>query len=124
MEYGDLEYSITAPADLIVVGSGELQNPQDCLTAEEIKRWNEAKNSDKTVMIRSEKEINDKSSRPDKANCTWKFKIQNARDVAWAASKAFVWDAARINLPSGKKSMAASVYPVESIKEKWMATLY
>ncbi len=117
LEYGDLEYSITAPADLIVVGSGELQNPQDCLTAEEIKRWNEAKNSDKTVMIRSEKEINDKSSRPDKANCTWKFKIQNARDVAWAASKAFVWDAARINLPDGKKSMAASVYPVESIKK-------
>jgi len=117
LEYGDIEYNITAPADLIVVGSGELQNPQDCLTAEEISRWNEAKNSDKTVMIRSDKEVNDKNSRPNKASCTWRFKIQNARDVAWAASKAFVWDAARMNLPSGKKSIAASVYPVESIKK-------
>ncbi|HEV8287191.1 MAG TPA: M1 family metallopeptidase [Chitinophagaceae bacterium] len=117
LEYGDIEYNITAPADLIVVGSGELQNPQDCLTSEQISRWNQAKNSDKTVMIRSDKEVNDKNSRPNKPNCTWKFKIQNARDVAWAASKAFVWDAAKINLPSGKKSIAASVYPVESIKK-------
>ena len=117
LEYGDIEYSITAPADLIVVGSGELQNPQDCLTPEEVSRWNQAKNSDNTIAIRSEKEVKDRGSRPMKANCTWKFKIQNARDVAWAASKAFVWDAARINLPSGKKAMAASVYPIESIKK-------
>jgi Peptidase family M1 domain len=117
LEYGDLEYSVTAPSDLIVVGSGELLNPQECLTAEQQKRWNNAKSSDKTVVLRSDKEVNDKNSRPDKASCTWKFKIQNARDAAWGASKAFVWDAARINLPSGKKSMAVSVYPVESIKK-------
>ena len=117
LEYGDIEYSITAPSDLIVVGSGELQNPQDCLTPEQISRLNEVKSSDKTVTIRSDKEVTDKKTRPGKPTCTWKFKIQNARDVAWAASKAFVWDAARINLPSGKKSMAVSVYPVESIKK-------
>ena len=34
--------------------------------------------------------------------------------MAWASSKAFVWDAARINLPEGKKALAMSVYPVES----------
>lgn len=117
LEYGDVEFNITAPSDLIIVGSGELTNPQECLTDTQLKRWEEAKKSDKTVMLRSESEVNAKSSRPLQANCTWKFKIQNTRDVAWAASKAFVWDAARINLPSGKKSMAVSVYPVESIKK-------
>ena len=117
LEYGDLEYTITAPSDLIVVGSGDLLNPQDCYTADQQKRWAEAKNSDKTVTIRGEREIKETSSRPNKPNCTWKFKIANARDVAWGASKAFVLDAARINLPSGKKSMAISAYPVESIKK-------
>lgn len=117
LEYGDLEYTITAPSDLIVVGSGELLNPQDCYTAEQQKRWAEARNSDKTVIIRGEKEIKETASRPNKPNCTWKFKIANARDVAWGASKAFVLDAAKINLPSGKKSMAISAYPVESIKK-------
>src|SRR6186713_1343192 len=117
LEYGDLEYTITAPSDLIVVGSGELLNPQDCYTADQQKKWAEAKNSDKTVTIRGEKEIKESSSRPTKPNCTWKFKIANARDVAWGASKAFVVDAAKINLPSGKKSTAISAYPVESIKK-------
>ena len=117
LEYGDFEYTITAPSDLIVVGSGELLNPQDCYTAEQQKRWAEAKNSDKTVIIRGEKEIREASSRPSKPNCTWKFKITNARDVAWGASKAFVLDAAKINLPSGKRSLAISAYPVESIKK-------
>lgn len=117
LEYGDFDYTITAPADVIVVGSGELLNPQDCYTAEQIKRWNDAKNSDKTVIIRGEKEIKEASSRPNKANCTWKFKISNARDIAWGASKAFIIDAAKINLPSGKKSIAISAYPAESIKK-------
>jgi hypothetical protein len=117
LEYGDVEFTITAPSDLIVVGSGDLLNPQDCYTAEQQKRWGEARNSDKTVIIRGEKEIKEASSRPNKPNCTWKFKITNTRDVAWAASRAFVIDAARINLPSGKKSMAISAYPVESIKK-------
>jgi hypothetical protein len=117
LEYGDIEFSITAPADMIVAGSGELLNPQDCMTADQLKKWNLAKNSNETVTIRGEKEVTEKSSRPAKSTCTWKFKITNARDVAWAASKAFVWDAAKINLPSGKKCMAISTYPVESIKK-------
>jgi len=120
LEYGDIEFNITAPSNLIVVGSGELQNPQDCMTPQQLIRWNQAKNSDKTVTMRSEKEVTSKTSRPNKPTCTWKFKIQRARDVAWAASKAFVWDAAKINLPGGKTSMAISVYPAESInKNGW-----
>jgi Peptidase family M1 domain len=118
LEYGDIEYTVTAPSDIIVVGSGELQNPGECFTAEQSKRYNEAKNSDKTVMIRSEKDVTDKNERLKKASSTWKFKIQNTRDVAWGASRAFILDAARINLPSGKKSLAISAYPVESTKDK------
>lgn len=117
LEYGDIEYSITAPSNLIIVGSGELQNEKDVLTPTQISRLASARNSDKTVVIRSADEIRDPKSRPSGGNSTWRFKIQNTRDVAWAASRAFVWDAARINLPSGKKSLAMSAYPVESIKK-------
>ncbi|HEY9362809.1 MAG TPA: M1 family metallopeptidase [Chitinophagaceae bacterium] len=117
LEYGDIDYSITAPSDMIVVGSGELLNPQECLTAGQVKKYNAAKTSDKTITIRGADEINNPASRPSTKSITWKFRIENTRDVAWAASKAFVWDAARINLPSGKKSLAMSVYPIESIKK-------
>jgi hypothetical protein len=118
LEYGDIDYSITAPANLMIVGSGELQNPQECFTADQLSRYNAAKGSDKTVTIRSEKDITDKNAQPKKAVSTWKFKIKNTRDVAWAASRAFILDGARINLPGGKKSLALSAYPVESTMDK------
>jgi hypothetical protein len=41
--------------------------------------------------------------------------MPNTRDVAWSASRNFVWDAAKINLPSGRKALAMSVYPAESV---------
>ena len=114
LEYGDFDFTITAPASHIVVASGELQNPAEVLTATQNERLSNAKKSDKTVMIRTEKEVTDASSRPKGNTLSWHFKITNARDVSWASSKAFIWDAAKINLPSGKTSMAMSVYPAES----------
>lgn len=116
LEYGDYEYSISAPAGFIVVGSGELVNASECLTAAQQERMNQAKNSDATVMLKTESEVTQKDTRS--GNLTWKFKCANARDVAWAASAAFIWDAARINLPSGKTCLAMSVYPPESAGSK------
>jgi hypothetical protein len=40
--------------------------------------------------------------------------MRETRDVAFAASKAFIWDAARIELPDGNSSLAMSFYPAES----------
>lgn len=118
LEYGDVNYNITVPSTHIVVGSGELLNPAEVLTAEQQKRWAAARNSDKTVMLRSANEVTDPSSRPSaKKMLTWKFKCLQTRDVAWATSKAFVWDAARMNLPNGKKALAMSAYPVESAND-------
>jgi hypothetical protein len=115
LEYGNFEYSITAPSGHIIVGSGELQNPSEVLTPAQVSRLAKAKQSDKTIMIRGENEVTDPSSRPaNKRQLTWRFKCQNARDVAWAASKSFIWDAAKMNLPNKKTALAMSVYPVES----------
>ncbi|WP_217452275.1 hypothetical protein [Mucilaginibacter humi] len=56
-EYGDYDYYITAPANMVVVGSGDLLNPADVLTPTQQKRLAEARNSDKTVTIISESEV-------------------------------------------------------------------
>jgi hypothetical protein len=114
LEYGDFNLNITAAANIIVVGSGELLNPAEVYTPEQLKRWELAKKSDKTVVIRSAEEVTDPASRPAKNELTWKFKITNARDASWGASSAFIIDAAKMNLPSGKPSLAISAYPVES----------
>jgi hypothetical protein len=118
LEYGNFEYSVTAPREYIVVGSGELQNPKEVLTKQQQRRLDKAKQSDKTQFIIKPNEVGQTDKiRPDGDNFTWKFKIQNSRDVAFAASKAFIWDAAKINLPNGKKALAQSAYPKESYGE-------
>ncbi len=115
LEYGDFDISITAPAKDIVVCSGELLNASEVYTADQIKRWAEAEKSEKTVLIRSAAEVTDAKSRPaGKTELTWHFKIKNARDASWAASSSFIIDAAKMVLPSGKKSIAISAYPAES----------
>ena len=114
-EYGNFDYKVTVPWDMIVAGSGELVNPQEVLTAREMARLTAAKASDKTVMIHAAADLGDPASRPvQRGMLTWHFKMYNTRDVAFGASRAYIWDAARVNLPGGKKSLAMSVYPVES----------
>jgi hypothetical protein len=115
LDYGDIDYDITVPSDMLVAGSGELVNPEDVLTEAQRARLKEAASSDKTVVIRGANEIADPASRPSKTpTLTWRFHMSNTRDVAFSASKAFVWDAARINLPDGKAALAMSFYPAES----------
>jgi len=115
LEYGDFDLKITAPAKDIVVASGQLLNPQEVYTPTQLKRWTEASNSEKTVVIRTASEVTDPASRPGgKKELTWHFQIKNARDASWGASAAFILDAAKLDLPSGRKAMAISAYPVES----------
>ena len=115
-DYGNYEYYITAAPEMIIYGSGDLQNAKEVLTAEQIKRLAVAAGSDKTITIIGADEAGKASTRPaSKGNLTWHFTMQNTRDVAWVAGKAMIWDAAKINLPSGRKALAMSTYPVESM---------
>lgn len=114
-EYGDFKYSVEVPREYIVVGSGELMNPKEVLTDEQLDRFEKARNSDKTTYIIKPDEVGKTNKiRPKKDSFIWKFEMKNSRDIAFATSKAFIWDAAKINLPDGKKALAQSAYPKES----------
>jgi hypothetical protein len=120
-EYGDFDYTVTVPAGMLVAGSGALQNEAAVLTEQQRERLAAARKSDATVMIRSAEEVNKDAGKilPPRT-VSWHFKMYNTRDVAFGASKAYMWDAARVNLPGGKKALAMSVYPVESAgSDRW-----
>jgi hypothetical protein len=115
LEFGSFDYFVTVPWDMLVAGSGALQNPQQVLTATQRTRLGLALTSDATVAIRTAAEIGDPASRPrHEGTLTWHFHMDNTRDVAFSASRAFIWDAARIRLPDSRSSLAMSFYPVES----------
>jgi hypothetical protein len=114
LEYGDFDLAITVPRDMIVVATGSLQNEAEVFTAEQVKRLAAARQSEKTVLIRSAKEVDDKKSRPaGNGPLTWRFRAENVRDVAWAASAAFIYDAASWN-----GVLMQSAYPEEGLGTK------
>jgi hypothetical protein len=114
-EYGDIDYRVTVPWDYIVAGSGDLLNASEVLTGTQRERLAQAATSDATVMIRTPSEVGDPTNRPTHdGEQTWHFLMRNTRDAAFAASPAFVWDAARINLPDDRHALAMSVYPPEA----------
>lgn len=114
-EYGNFDYTVAVPKGVIVAGSGELQNEREVLSPVQIERLNKARLSDATVMIRTEEEVNSAVRNTEKGWTNWHFKMSNTRDVAFGASKAYLWDAAKVNLPGGKRCLAMSVYPLESM---------
>jgi hypothetical protein len=115
LEYGHFDNYITVPSEYIVAGSGELVNTKEVLTPAQVTRLDQARNSDATVYIRKPEEVTDPKSRPKQGGTlTWHFHMDHTRDAVWSASPAFIWDAAKINLPDGKKSLAQSVYPPEA----------
>jgi hypothetical protein len=116
LDYGNYDYTLDVPASYLVGGSGELVNAAQVLTATQRQRLSQAAGSDKTVLVRTPAEVTQASSRPASRNgrLTWHFRCQHARDVAWGASAAFVWDAARLRLPSQRRALAMSLYPPEA----------
>ena len=110
-EYGNYDVEITTPSDFVVVATGELLNPDEVYTSDQLKRLAQARNSSETVTIISEKDVGREKSRPEGSpTLTWKFRAENVRDVAWGASQAFVLDAA-----SWENVLVMSAYPRESI---------
>jgi hypothetical protein len=125
LEYGDFDISITAPAKNIVVCSGQLLNPKDVYTPTQLARWAEASKSDKTVFIVKPSEVFSPASRPaGKADLTWHFVVKNARDASWSTAASFVIDAAKMDMPSGKKPLAISAYTVSSAARNARSTEY
>ena len=119
LEYGDFDISLTVPSNHIVVCSGELLNPKEVYSSEGFKRFNQAKESDQTVMIHSVEDVVAAKALASTTK-TWHYKLNSARDVSWASSASFILDGAKINLPSGKKALALSAYPEESAgNEAW-----
>ncbi|MFL5533005.1 MAG: M1 family metallopeptidase [Gemmatimonadales bacterium] len=96
LEYGTIEYEVTVPAGYIVAGTGILLNPAGVLTTAQRGRLATALKSDTTIHIVTAPELSSGAARPVKeGSLTWRFKAENVRDAAWAASPDYLWDAAR-----------------------------
>ena len=112
LEFGDYDVQITVPSDHIVASTGELQNPNEVLTATQRERLRQAKTAKKPVLIVTQAEAEAAEKGRATSTKTWHFKAKNVRDFAFASSRKFIWDAQGIK--SGNTDvMAMSYYPKE-----------
>jgi hypothetical protein len=114
LAFGDYELNITVPADFIVAATGDLQNPEEVLTKKELERYERAKKTfDKPVIITTQDEAIKKENNPVKNKTkTWIYKSEMVRDVAFAASRKYIWDAMAVQLDN-YTPLAMSYYSKE-----------
>lgn len=114
LPFGDYELNITVPSDFIVGATGALQNPEEVLSKKELERLELARKTyDKPVMITTQDEAIRKEKDPTRNKSkTWKFKASMVRDVAFAASRKYIWDAMAVKLENNEP-LAMSYYSKE-----------
>ncbi|MEM9328299.1 MAG: M1 family metallopeptidase [Bacteroidota bacterium] len=115
LEFGNYEVEMTVPADHIVAGTGALTNATEVMSKVQRDRMEEARKSfDQPVMIVTAEEALENQATKASGKKTWKFSAENVRDVAYASSRKFIWDAQAVKLPSNTV-MAMSFYPNEGM---------
>ncbi|HEX8942931.1 MAG TPA: M1 family metallopeptidase [Gemmatimonadaceae bacterium] len=93
LEYGDFDVTLTVPNEDIVAATGELQNPEQVLTAGQRQRLALARHSDTAIaIVRADEAGNVAKTRP-RAASSWHFTAHNVRDFAFAAGPGMRWDA-------------------------------
>ena len=90
-EVADFEVELTLPGNYLVVHTGELLNPEEVLPA---SAWQQLQALRQDTAPRR---IYNADAQPlqDTSRRTWRFRAQQARTVAFAAVRRYIWDAQR-----------------------------
>jgi hypothetical protein len=98
LEYGDYTVDLTVPAGYTVASTGTLVNPAEVLTPAARRRLAQAATSATPVNIITLDDIRSGAAHLSATGTkTWRFVAKNVRDVAWAASPEYLWDASSWN---------------------------
>jgi hypothetical protein len=95
MGYGNYDVSLTLPAGWLVTATGTLQNPDEMLTQQTRARLDSARSATGVVHVVTDvdREPGRSTTAGKEGKLTWHFRAQNVRDVSWAASSRYLWDA-------------------------------
>jgi hypothetical protein len=110
LSFGDFSLNIDAPADHVVAATGVLQNAADVLSNAQQTRLAQARGSNKPVYVVTPAEAAQTEKGKSRQRKVWRFKADNVRDVAFASSRKFIWDA--MGVQSGpQRVLAMSFFP-------------
>jgi len=95
MGYGNYDVALTLPAGWLVDATGRLQNPAEVLSAQTRARLDSAAHTTSVVHVVTEADRKPGTSTTvgNNGRLTWRYRAERVRDVSWAASPKYLWDA-------------------------------
>ena len=115
LEFGDYTLAVTVPDHWTVAGSGVLVNEEEVLEPAQRERLAAARESLEPVFITTPEEAAARRAAKPTGKRTWRFRADRVRDVAFGASPAFLWDAAKAPIPgTDRAALAMSFFPIEA----------
>ena len=95
MGYGNYDVSLTLPEGWLVSATGKLTNPAQVLSAQTRARLDSASRGSGIIKVVTETDRSAGTSTATGTNgkLTWRFRADSVRDVSWATSSKYLWDA-------------------------------
>ena len=95
MGYGNSDVRLTLPAGWLVTATGTLKNPEEVLTSQTRARLDSARSAAGVIHVVTDldREPGRSTTAGKDGKLTWHFRAENVRDVSWAASSRYLWDA-------------------------------
>ena len=114
-DFNDYVYSVKAPKNYVVYGTGDLLNPDEVLQPEFALRLKKSYTTDEVLHIANEQEM--KSGVVTKQNewNVWKFEAKNISDVCFGLSDHYLWDAGSV-IVDQKTKRRASIQAAYDVK--------
>jgi hypothetical protein len=95
--YGSYDMTVEAPDGWVIMGTGELMNPDEVLQPAVLERYLQAHGSDEVVHVLTDTDIEAGLATQNSADgfLSWRFHSDTVRDVAFGATRQSQWDAVR-----------------------------
>jgi hypothetical protein len=95
-DFNDYTYSVKAPKNYVVYGTGDLLNPDEVLQPEFAARLKKSYLTDEVLHVANEQEM--KSGLVTKQNDwnVWKFEAKHISDICFGLSDHYLWDAGSV----------------------------
>lgn len=95
-DFNDYDLKVSVPKNWIVWGTGVLQNADEVLNGDALKRFNQSLISDQTIHIATADQMKRGEITAQNNWNTWRFVANNISDMCFATSNHYRWDAASV----------------------------
>jgi hypothetical protein len=114
-DFNDYTYSVKAPKNYVVYGTGDLLNPDEVLQPEFSERLKKSYTTNEILHIANEQEMKSGAVTKQYDWNIWKFEAKNISDVCFGLSNHYLWDAGSV-IVDKKTNRRASIQAAYDVK--------